>query len=108
VNHDKDSHQDHRVLAQCVVAGTRFNKRILYYESVTSLSFQPDIFVDIGEVLKDKLHVIEAFKSQITRNLPSGPQLVDGIKAMAGFRGFQAKVNYAEGFKSVRYHKLDF
>ncbi len=108
VNYDKDSHQDHRVLAQCVVAGTRFNKRILYYESVTSLNFQPDIFVDIDAVLEDKLHVMEAFKSQITRNVPSGRQMLDGVKAMAGFRGFQAKVHYAEGFKAFRYHKLDF
>ena len=34
-------------------------------------------------------------------------QMLDGIRAMAQFRGFQAKIDYAEGFKAIRYLKLD-
>lgn len=107
VNYSNDSHQDHRTLAQCVISATRYNKRVLFYEDYTSYNFQPDIFVDISDVLDEKLHIISAFESQISRNYPSGQKMIDGIKAMANFRGFQARIHYAEGFKAVRYLKLD-
>lgn len=107
VNYTEDTHQDHRVLAQCVLSATRYNKRVLFYEDYTSTNFQPDIFVDIEDVLDQKLHVLKSFESQVSRSFPSGPQLIEGIKAIANFRGFQAKIHYAEGFKAVRYLKLD-
>lgn len=107
VNYVEDTHQDHRALAQCVMSATRYNKRVLFYEDYTSINFQPDIFVDIDDVLDQKIHAIEAFKSQVNRNLPSGPRMIEGIMAMGYFRGFQAKVKCAEGFKAVRYLKLD-
>lgn len=108
VNYTEDTHQDHRALAQCVLSASRYNKRVLFYEDYTSINFHPDIFVDIEDVLDEKLKVMEAFKSQVRRSVPSGPQMIEGIKAVANFRGFQAKVHYAEGFKAARYLKLDF
>lgn len=107
VNYYNDTHQDHKVLAQCVISATRYNKRVLFYEDYTSFDFDPDVFVDIEEVLEKKIQVMEAFQSQITRKFPSGPQMLDGIKAVARFRGFQAKIHYAEAFKPIRYLKLD-
>ncbi len=107
VNYANDSHQDHRILSQCVISATRYNKRVLFYEDYTSFNFDPDIFVDVEGVLEQKIHVMKAFKSQVSRSFPSGPKLLEGIKAMARFRGFQAKIQYAEGFKPVRYLKLD-
>lgn len=107
VNCIEDTHQDHRALAQCVYSATRYNKRVLIYEDYTSTNFQPSIFVDIEDVLEEKMHVLKAFESQVSRNFPSGPKLIEGIKAIANFRGFQAKIHYAEGFQAVRYLKLD-
>ncbi|VAX38245.1 hypothetical protein MNBD_UNCLBAC01-2026 [hydrothermal vent metagenome] len=107
VNYSDDSHQDHRALAQCVVSATRYNKRVLFYEDYTSHDFTPNIFVDIEDVLKEKLNVMKAFGSQINRNFPAGETMLENVKAVARFRGFQAKVKYAEGFKAVRYLKLD-
>ncbi|MBF0511958.1 MAG: PIG-L family deacetylase [Candidatus Omnitrophica bacterium] len=107
VNYSGDSHQDHRILVECVIAATRYNKRVLFYEDYTSYNFQPDIYVDIEDVLEDKLHIISAFQSQVSRHFPSGQKMLDGIKAIANFRGFQARITYAEGFKAVRYLKLD-
>lgn len=107
VNYYDDSHQDHRALAQCVLSATRYNKRVLCYEDYTSRGFQPDIFVDIEDVLDDKLKVIEVFQSQVRRQFPTPLSMLEGVRAMANFRGFQAKVRYAEGFKAIRYLKLD-
>jgi len=106
-NYHDDSHQDHRALAQCVISATRYNKRVLFYEDYTSQGFQPDIFVDIEDVLEEKINVMEAFQSQVNRRGPAAMMMLEGIKAIANFRGFQAKVKYAEGFKAVRYLKLD-
>jgi len=107
VNFVQDSHQDHRALAQCVLSATRYNKRVLFYEDYTSLDFNPYIFVDIEDVLDDKLHIMRAFHSQVNRYVPSGEGMLENIKAVARFRGFQGKIKYAEGFCAVRYLKLD-
>jgi len=72
------------------------------------LNFQPDIFVDIEGEIDEKIHVMEAFNSQISRQFPSGQSMIDSVKAVANFRGFQGKVNFAEGFRAIRYLKLDF
>ncbi len=107
VNYYDDTHQDHRALTQCAISATRYNKRVLFYEDYTSYNFQPDIFVDIEDVLEEKMHVMQAFKSQMSREFRSGLNMPEGIRAIANFRGFQAKIRYAEAFKAERYLKLD-
>lgn len=107
VNHPDDSHQDHRALAQCVISATRYIKRVLFYEDYTAMNFEPDIFVDIKEVLDEKIHVLKAHDSQVSRDYPTGLNMIESIKAIANFRGFQGKVKYAEGFKALRYLKCD-
>ena len=107
VNSPNDSHQDHRALAQNVISATRYNKRVLFYEDYTSQDFNPDIFVDIEDVIDEKINVMKSFQSQVSRMFPSGPKMIENVKAVANFRGFQAKVKYAEGFKALRYLKLD-
>ncbi|MCA9407753.1 MAG: PIG-L family deacetylase [Candidatus Omnitrophica bacterium] len=107
VNYFDDSHQDHRALAQCTISATRYVKRVLFYEDYTSMNFEPDIFVDIHDVLDEKISIIKAFQSQISRDHPAQLNMIDGIRAIANFRGFHAKVQYAEGFKALRYLKLD-
>jgi len=51
VNYLEDIHQDHRTLAVCTLAATRYIKRVFFYEDYTSSNFEPDIFVDIEDVL---------------------------------------------------------
>jgi LmbE family N-acetylglucosaminyl deacetylase len=106
VNYYEDSHQDHRALAQCVISATRYIKRVLFYEDYTSLNFNPDIFVDIKDVLDEKIRVLKAHDSQVSRAYPTGLDMVESIRATANFRGFQGKVEYAEGFKAFRYLKI--
>ncbi len=107
VNYYDDTHQDHRALAQCVISAARYIKRVLYYEDYTSQNFIPEIFVDIADVIDEKIYVMQAFESQISRVFPSGLNIIESVKAVANFRGFNGKVHYAEGFKAVRYLKLD-
>jgi len=103
VNFIDDIHQDHRTLAECTLAATRYVKKVFFYEDYTSNNFEPDIFVDIGDVLKEKQRLIQVFSSQVAKAYPTKLDMVESVKATANFRGFQGKVKYAEGFKAFRF-----
>jgi len=103
VNYIDDIHQDHRTLAKCTLAATRYVKRVLFYEDYTSNNFEPDIFVDIEDVLEEKQKLIQVFSSQVSKTYPSNLDMVESVKAIANFRGFQGKVKYAEGFRAFRF-----
>lgn len=103
VNTPEDIHQDHRALAECTLAATRYVKRVLFYEDYTSINFEPDIFIDIEDVLEEKQKLIQVYSSQVTKTYPTKLDMVESVKAIANFRGFQGKVKYAEGFKAFRF-----
>jgi LmbE family N-acetylglucosaminyl deacetylase len=103
VNYIEDIHQDHRTLAECTLAATRYVKRVLFYEDYTSINFEPDIFVNIEDVLEEKQKLIQVYSSQVGKNYPTKLDMVESVKAAANFRGFQGKVKYAEGFKAFRF-----
>lgn len=103
VNYIEDIHQDHRMLAECTLAATRYVKRVFFYEDYTSINFEPDIFVDIEDVLEEKQKLIEVYSSQVDKAYPTKLDMVESVKAIANFRGFQGKVKYAEGFKAFRF-----
>jgi LmbE family N-acetylglucosaminyl deacetylase len=106
VNYSEDSHQDHRALAQAVTSATRYVPRVLFYEDYTSIDFNPEVFVDITSVIDEKIEAISCHRSQIERHHPRALDMLESIRAVAHFRGFQGKVHYAEGFKPLRYLKI--
>ncbi|MFH0754198.1 MAG: PIG-L deacetylase family protein [Candidatus Omnitrophota bacterium] len=106
VNFPQDSHQDHRALGKAVMSATRYIPRVLFYEDYTSLDFNPEIFVDISDVIEEKIEVIKLHHSQIKRQHPSRLDILESVRAVAHFRGFQGKVRYAEGFRPLRYLKV--
>ncbi|MFQ6083738.1 MAG: PIG-L deacetylase family protein [Candidatus Aminicenantia bacterium] len=103
INYIDDIHQDHRTLAKCTLAATRYIKRVFFYEDYTSNNFEPDIFVDIEEVLEEKQKLIQVYSSQVAKSYPTKLDMVESVRAIANFRGFQGKVKYAEGFKAFRF-----
>ena len=103
VNYIEDIHQDHRMLAECALAATRYVKRVLFYEDYTSMNFEPDIFVDIEDVLEEKQKIIKVYSSQVDKAYPTKLDMLESVKAIANFRGFQGKVKYAEGFRAFRF-----
>ncbi len=109
VNYANDSHQDHRALAKAVISATRYIPRVLWYEDYTSQDFNPEIFVDIADVIDEKVEVLLMHASQISRMRKAHPgefNIPESVHAVAHFRGFQGKVRYAEGFKALRYLKF--
>ncbi|MCX7661284.1 MAG: PIG-L family deacetylase [Candidatus Omnitrophica bacterium] len=58
LNYPDDVHQDHRATAYAGVSATRYIQEVLFYEVPTTQHFEPDIFVDIQDVLEDKLKLL--------------------------------------------------
>ncbi|MDO8356349.1 MAG: PIG-L deacetylase family protein [Nitrospirota bacterium] len=99
--HD-DTHQDHRHLAMSTITATRYTKNVLFYEGPTTQNFSPTVFVDIDQVVEEKVKSIEAHGSQVKKTNIEGLSIVDVIRAGAHFRGIQGRVKNAEGFVPLR------
>lgn len=102
-NHD--SHQDHVGVSNATIAATRKNDTSLYmYEQtvpggIVPHGFKTQMFVDISDVIDQKIESTLANESQVKENTK---QWVDGIKGRAMYRGRQINVEYAEAFEVVR------
>jgi len=106
-HHFDDTHQDHRKVSQATTTAARYVRNLLFYEVPTSLSFSPSVFVDIGGVLRQKLSVLTAHKSQVYQTKVKDLTILEMAKATAIFRGYQDRVKYAEAFVPLRL-SLDF
>lgn len=102
VNYHDDTHQDHRHLAVSTVTATRYTKNVLFYEGPTTQNFAPTVFVDIDQVLEEKIAAIQAHASQVKKTNIEGLSIVDVIRSAAHFRGIQGRVKNAEGFIPLR------
>ena len=102
-NHD--SHNDHVVVANAVIAATRKNDCSVYmYEQTVPGGIVPDAFraqsfVDISETIDVKMSSVIAHKSQVEVN---NEWWLSGVKGRAMYRGYQINVNYAESFEVVK------
>jgi LmbE family N-acetylglucosaminyl deacetylase len=102
LNYFDDTHQDHRITAQASISATRYIKEVLYYEVPTSKNFEPDIFVDVGDVLDKKLELLKLHASQVDKTRVENLTILESAQSCANFRGYQGRVKYAEGFKALR------
>jgi len=95
-----DTHQDHRATAAAVLAATRRASRVLLFESPTTVTFEPVIYVDIAGLVEAKLDLLRAHMSQVLKN---GLVDLDALEAQARYHGFRARVRNAEAFESERF-----
>ena len=97
-----DTHQDHRHLSQMTISATRNIRNVLFYEGPTTECFDPQVYVDISQVLDRKVSALMAHQSQIEKTNIEGVSIVEMAKSCSNFRGFQGRVKYAEGFCALR------
>ena len=106
-----DLNIDHRITYQAVITATRpmpgqCVKEIYSFEIPSSTEwafptlFSPDMFVDISTTLDAKITSLGCYESEM-RKYPH-PRSTEGIEYLAGYRGCQIGVEYAEAFKTVR------
>jgi LmbE family N-acetylglucosaminyl deacetylase len=102
LNYEEDVHQDHRATSQAAVSASRYVREVLFYEVPTTQRFEPEIFVDIQDVLDKKLQLLKIHASQVDRTRIENLTILESAQSCANFRGFQGRVKYAEGFKALR------
>ena len=102
LNYYDDVHQDHRAAAQAGISASRYIKEVLFYEVPTTQHFDPDIFVDIMDVLEKKIELMKKHASQVDRTRVNNLTIVESVQSCANFRGYQGRVKFAEGFKALR------
>lgn len=95
----QDTHQDHRAVALATLGAARHCKRVLCYDSPSSYHFVPSVFVDITEAFDKKVSALRCHASQVEHSAMASTSLV---ATQAGYRGFQARVEHAEGFMPHR------
>ena len=98
VNFYKDSHQDHVALSKASVTAARYINNLLFYETPTSIDFLPTIFFDIADVIHIKEELLKAHASQINKTRVKNLSIIESAISTAIFRGYQARVKYAEAF----------
>lgn len=102
LNYYEDIHQDHRATALSGISATRYIKEVLFYEVPTTHRFDPDVFIDIKNVLDKKLKLLKIHASQVGRTRVKNLTIIESARSCALFRGFQGRVKYAEAFKALR------
>ena len=95
-----DSHQDHRATGTAAMAACRRLSRLLLYESPTSVGFEPQLFTDVDGLLDGKLELLRAHMSQVLKN---GLVDLEAVESQARYRGFQARIRWAEAFEVARF-----
>lgn len=100
-----DSHQDHYITSQCVIAATRKNHSAVYMyhqqipSGITNNSFRSQAFVDISDCIDLKIEAIRAHDSQFQKY---GQEWIEGIKGEGRYWGFRVNCMYAEAFEVVK------
>lgn len=107
-------HQDHRATHEACLAALRPAPAGRRHRVETVLTyghhhdtwaprgtrFEPTAFLDISEVLDQKVRALEAYASQVLD--PPAGRSPDGVRAWARQAGFLAGCTYAEGFEVLR------
>ena len=99
VHASDDSHQDHRAVAAATLSAARRHPRVLHFQSPSTLSFNPTVFVDVTAHLTGKLAALRAHASQVEQSAMVEP---DAVVASARHWGAQARIGFAEAFVPTR------
>lgn len=105
-----DTNVDHRVAHLSVIAASRpvasvRPSSILTFEVLSStewnpIPFAPQVFADISLEIDAKIAGLLAYGDEA--RLPPHPRSPDAIRALAGYRGTQVGVSFAEAFGVIR------
>jgi LmbE family N-acetylglucosaminyl deacetylase len=75
---------------------------IYFMDVMAGMGFNPELFVDITDEFETKMEMIKKHKSAITwMDDYHTPDPLEVYETIAKYRGYQAGVRYAEGFKQM-------
>jgi len=93
-----DTHQDHRAVNRIVLSCIRLVPKcsVWFFESPSSIGFNPNVFVDISSYVGEKLELYDKFYKSEIENRPSIDVRASSIKSKA--YGLKILVDDAEAF----------
>lgn len=109
-----DAHSDHEIVFDAVMSATKsfrypFVKKVLAYETISETDFgmkpedggfRPNVFIDIGRYLNQKLDILEIFESEV-HDFPF-PRSRKALESLAFVRGAQCNAEAAEAFMLIK------
>lgn len=104
---EHDTHQDHKNLANILLAATRKNNiSINMYETmmpggINTHAFNPQYFINISKYIDVKIKALKAYKSVFGKK-ENNSKYFESIVGRAKFRGEVIGVDYAETFVVVK------
>jgi len=109
-HYEYDLNIDHRITYQAVITACRpcniyCPKEIYSFEVLSSTewqpnTFNPNVFVNIENEIKDKIKALRKYKSEM-RKFPHS-RSIEGVRTLAKYRGMQSGLKFAEAFILMR------
>lgn len=108
-----DIHSDHKIVFDWCYSCTKifrypYIKMILTMEILSETDFGiiddyfiPNYYVDITDYYQRKNDILEIYESEIGKH--PFPRSIEGVEAIAKFRGISAGTKYAEAFKIMKF-----
>lgn len=93
-----DRHQDHRKTSWCVRSACWGKVNLMYFQSFSSMNFEPNVYVDISIGIAQKREVLNCYSSQITKYKERHIDFVNGAISSDIKNGGNIHCSYAEGF----------
>lgn len=98
ISHYKnDSHQDHIATSLLAKSASVNCKNLLYYESLSSIEFKPNFFVNTTQFEKEKKDILSCFVSQNIKYNERNQSLLEFVEAKDKINGIKIREKYAEG-----------
>jgi LmbE family N-acetylglucosaminyl deacetylase len=97
-----DEHHDHRAVALCTIEAARNYPKLLSYEIPLTKYFIPQLFVDISDVIQEKVNLIATYGSQMKKRY----LIKDAIYGLAQYRALQSRIHatkFVEAFQVVKF-----
>lgn len=109
-----DMHIDHKEVTESVLVAVRpvngcSVKTVYMYETLSETgwnipsnerTFSPNTWIDVTDTIEQKIKAMECYRTQL-KEYPN-PRSLEGIRALAMFRGSTISVKYAEAFMMIR------
>ena len=74
-----------------------------FYDTAAGINFNPEVYVDISDTFETKQQMLASHKSQNAwiEDIFEGRSIAQMMEVQTAFRGLQAGVRYAEGFRAL-------
>lgn len=92
-----DTHQDHRTVAEATVSACRNSNNILFYPSLSTENFAPNLLVDIGKHFDNKCQALGSHKSQACK------ELTEHVEILSRFHAHRTGLKRVEAFVSRKF-----